>query len=144
MDYVQSFQLNFSIIICCSLLFVHIFSFFTAIQETTMEGYSKNHYSLLHRNSFSFKTIQEFSLAMMQNHRLIWKLINKMCCSTIKSGVMVVEQWGSAKDDFDLGIYDCRDLWFGKGVGTHERVGKIFFNWLRRWGFWSFKFVSLK
>ena len=37
-----------------------------------------------------------------------------MCCSTIKSGVMVVERWGSAEDDFDLGIYDYSDLWFGE------------------------------
>ena len=130
MDYVQSFQLNFSIIICCSLLFVHIFSFFKAIQETSMEGYFENHYSLLHHNSFSFKTIQEFSLAMLQNHWLIWKLINKMCCSTIKSGVTVVEQWDSAKDDFDLGIYDCRDFWFGeRGWYAWESWEKNLLDW---------------
>ena len=37
----------------------------------------------------------------------------------------MVEQWGSAKDDFDLGIYDYRDFDLGRGADTHEgELGK--------------------
>ena len=80
-----------------------------------MEGYFENHYSLLYRNNFSFKSIQEFSLAMLQNHRLIWKLINKM------------SWWwnsGSAEDDFALWIYDCRDFDLGRGIRMRKRASK--------------------
>ena len=80
-----------------------------------MEGYFENHYSLLYRNNFSFKTIQEFSLAMLQNHRLIWKLINKM------------SWWwnsGSAEDDFALWIYDCRDFDLRRGIHMRKRASR--------------------
>ena len=53
---------------------------------------------------------------------------------------------GGAKDDFALGIYGCRDFDLGRGWYALERWKKkvFFFNWLGRWVFWSFTFVSLK